>query len=255
MQVSLTGFLESSTPTFMSELWSLLLSAQESVGGIPREFVEKKKEEMRLARERDQAAIRGSGMRMGNRSGPSRPTTTFRDKQGNHTSRVQDAGWGSRARLVDDDRYSYQRRPVAHGHDRRQRSPETDRYTQRQLARVQEQQQRRERTRSPSYSRSPSRSQSPPSSRRRTSPTQRRPRYPSYSHSPSPRRSRSPARRRQRSPSYSRSDSHSRSVSLDRSRTSTPPRWQRRSRPSRSPPPRRRSSSYNRSASRSPTPV
>lgn len=31
----------------MEELWDLLLSAQQNVGGIPAEFMEKKKEEIR----------------------------------------------------------------------------------------------------------------------------------------------------------------------------------------------------------------
>jgi len=51
MQLYLTGFLEKHTSTFMKELWALLLSAQESPLGIPSEFLEKKKEEIRLKKE------------------------------------------------------------------------------------------------------------------------------------------------------------------------------------------------------------
>lgn len=122
MQLSLTGFLESKTPAFMAELWSLLLSAQSSIGGIPQEFVEKKKEEMRLARERDAAAITQSGLQRrseGRQSGrhddryersrfqdrpprsrwddtsrsenPSR--NQFVDRRGHRTERVRDSGW------------------------------------------------------------------------------------------------------------------------------------------------------------------
>lgn len=47
MQINLTGFLESKTKLFITELWKLLLSAQNSVGGIPAEFIEQKKEELR----------------------------------------------------------------------------------------------------------------------------------------------------------------------------------------------------------------
>ena len=32
----------------MGELWELLVSAQENIGGIPTAFLEKKKEEIRL---------------------------------------------------------------------------------------------------------------------------------------------------------------------------------------------------------------
>ncbi|MCO5565454.1 hypothetical protein L7F22_019127 [Adiantum nelumboides] len=122
MQLSLTGFLESKTPAFMAELWSLLLSAQKSIGGIPQEFVEKKKQEMRLARERDAAAISGSGLnrrqpgrtddrpphtrsRFEDRSNRSRwddeprsrnsGRNEFVDRRGNRTERVHDTGWGA----------------------------------------------------------------------------------------------------------------------------------------------------------------
>lgn len=47
MQINLTGFLENNTKKFVTELWNLLLSAQNSVGGIPAMFIEQKKEELR----------------------------------------------------------------------------------------------------------------------------------------------------------------------------------------------------------------
>ena len=61
MQVNLTGFLEAHAAPFMSELWQLLLSAQAAPGGIPPEFVERKKEELRLKKleqERLEAELR-----------------------------------------------------------------------------------------------------------------------------------------------------------------------------------------------------
>ncbi|KAI8096398.1 serine/arginine repetitive matrix 1 [Halteromyces radiatus] len=54
MQINLTGFLENNAPIFMLELWKLLLSAQDSVGGIPKEFIEQKKEELRLKKEQEE---------------------------------------------------------------------------------------------------------------------------------------------------------------------------------------------------------
>jgi serine/arginine repetitive matrix protein 1 len=42
----LAGFLEDHVYVFMKELWSLLLSAQKSLGGIPQEFIERKKLEL-----------------------------------------------------------------------------------------------------------------------------------------------------------------------------------------------------------------
>ena len=49
MQIQLTGFLQGKNArVFMGELWDLLISAQENIGGIPTAFIEKKKEEIRL---------------------------------------------------------------------------------------------------------------------------------------------------------------------------------------------------------------
>ena len=48
MQMNLTGFLNGKNARiFMQELWDLLTSAQENIGGIPTIFLEQKKEEIR----------------------------------------------------------------------------------------------------------------------------------------------------------------------------------------------------------------
>ena len=48
MQMNLTGFLNGKNARiFMQELWDLLSSAQENIGGIPTIFLEQKKEEIR----------------------------------------------------------------------------------------------------------------------------------------------------------------------------------------------------------------
>ncbi|KAH8994515.1 hypothetical protein EDB92DRAFT_1943829 [Lactarius akahatsu] len=57
MQINLTGFLTDSTPVFMAALWNLLIEAQTSPAGIPRSFVEEKKEEMRRANQGDTRAL------------------------------------------------------------------------------------------------------------------------------------------------------------------------------------------------------
>jgi serine/arginine repetitive matrix protein 1 len=46
----ITGFLEKDAPTFSKSLWKLLLSAQVSPQGVPKELLEAKKAE--LERER-----------------------------------------------------------------------------------------------------------------------------------------------------------------------------------------------------------
>lgn len=48
LQMNLTGFLHAKyARVFMQELWDLLTSAQENIGGIPTQFLEEKKEEIR----------------------------------------------------------------------------------------------------------------------------------------------------------------------------------------------------------------
>ena len=48
MQINLTGFLNGKNArTFLSELWDHLCSAQENVTGIPSQFLEQKKNEIK----------------------------------------------------------------------------------------------------------------------------------------------------------------------------------------------------------------
>lgn len=48
MQINLTGFLNGKNARlFMTDLWDLLLNAQESVSGIPERLIEMKKEEIK----------------------------------------------------------------------------------------------------------------------------------------------------------------------------------------------------------------
>ncbi|SPO23444.1 uncharacterized protein UTRI_02123 [Ustilago trichophora] len=58
VQIQLMGFLEGQTAEFMNELWELLISAQNSPGGVPKRFVEEKKEELRLKREEGERVVR-----------------------------------------------------------------------------------------------------------------------------------------------------------------------------------------------------
>ena len=46
LQVQLTGFLNKQAQPFVAELWKLLLDAQDAPHGIPRAFVERKKQEL-----------------------------------------------------------------------------------------------------------------------------------------------------------------------------------------------------------------
>uniref|UniRef100_A0A7S4SIX6 PWI domain-containing protein n=1 Tax=Alexandrium monilatum TaxID=311494 RepID=A0A7S4SIX6_9DINO len=51
LQVNMTGFMERKAAPFCSELWKHLLSAQESPVGVPREFIDKKKDDLQRKRE------------------------------------------------------------------------------------------------------------------------------------------------------------------------------------------------------------
>ena len=46
IQIQLTGFLGKDTAPFCKELWNLMLSAQDSPVGVPRELLEAKKAEL-----------------------------------------------------------------------------------------------------------------------------------------------------------------------------------------------------------------
>jgi len=51
LQINITGFLSKDASEFVARLWKLLISAQNNIGGIPPEFLEKKKEEIRRKKE------------------------------------------------------------------------------------------------------------------------------------------------------------------------------------------------------------
>ena len=115
MQINLTGFLTDSTPAFMVALWNLLIEAQASPAGIPRSFVEEKKEEMRRAQEGDTRALTERDRRMrlddirererserserGGGRGRGRGRRG-RGGFGNDDNRTRDNGWSSRGGAV-----------------------------------------------------------------------------------------------------------------------------------------------------------
>jgi PWI domain-containing protein len=119
MQINLTGFLTDSTPAFMVALWNLLIEAQASPAGIPRSFVEEKKEEMRLAKEGDTRALAERDRRMrlddvrererserSERGGGGRGRGRGRRGRGGFgnddrsDNRTRDNGWSSRGGVV-----------------------------------------------------------------------------------------------------------------------------------------------------------
>merc|ERR1712151_635859 len=51
LQVNLTGFMERQAGPFCSELWKHLLSAQESPVGVPQEFIDMKKDDLKKKKE------------------------------------------------------------------------------------------------------------------------------------------------------------------------------------------------------------
>ena len=68
LQLNLTGFLHGKNARiFMQELWELLTSAQESIGGIPTKFLEQKKEEIRQKKVGREIALSFEGGREGGR--------------------------------------------------------------------------------------------------------------------------------------------------------------------------------------------
>ena len=106
LQVQLTGFLNKQAQPFVAELWKLLLDAQDSPHGIPRAFVERKKQELVARRaeggERDRGGFskrddgRGDDKR-GDRS-RSRSRERGRDREAAQRSVVRAASSRGRSR-------------------------------------------------------------------------------------------------------------------------------------------------------------
>ena len=88
LQVQLTGFLNKQAQPFVAELWKLLLDAQDAPHGIPRAFVERKKQELVARREAsgDADGRRGDDKR-GDRS---RSRSRERDRGGRDRDRGRD---------------------------------------------------------------------------------------------------------------------------------------------------------------------
>ncbi|TKY87324.1 hypothetical protein EX895_004001 [Sporisorium graminicola] len=90
VQIQLMGFLEDKTAEFMTELWELLISAQNSPGGVPQKFVEEKKEELRRKREEGERVVREARERA-QRAAESAPAAMSEDGRSKRRSRW-DAG-------------------------------------------------------------------------------------------------------------------------------------------------------------------
>ncbi|WWC69739.1 uncharacterized protein I206_103682 [Kwoniella pini CBS 10737] len=285
MQISLVGFMDKhGAAAFMDALWTLLLSAQNTIGGVPAEFIEAKKKELQAKQNiqpygnrpqaEDSFGRRGdNGLPSrpgppgggGRRSPPPPPRDRDRDdryrpggrddyrprppRRDFDRDRERDNGYGQRRRSRSRDRSP----PHARGAGYRRRSPSPRRRSPSPRRRSPE----RPKRRSPSPStrrRSPS-----PSTRRRdgsiTPPSRNK-----REDIPPQKADRGRARSRTPTPSApgSRSGSRSPTVTPPRRRSgglrrdSTPPRNRRRGSSVSPPPKRRRSPSDSRSRSRSP---
>ncbi|KAK3394411.1 PWI domain-containing protein [Podospora didyma] len=63
IQIQLTGFLDKDTAPFCKELWKLLLSAQSSPQGVPKELLEAKKLELMQEKHQKDRSRQGSRSR------------------------------------------------------------------------------------------------------------------------------------------------------------------------------------------------
>ncbi|KAK9761828.1 hypothetical protein K7432_012983 [Basidiobolus ranarum] len=192
MQINLTGFLEAKTQTFVLELWKLLLSAQDSIGGIPGEFLEQKKEELRRKkveeekimeqiRERKEKELRERNNLDGIREREKRERRVFREDRGHRDNRDR----ARRTSPKDGEAPHRSRRSRSDSRERRRernRSPQKhrrDRSSSRERRRERRPNSRRSRSRS--HSPNDKRQQSDKSSRRHK---QSRPRSPTRVENP-----------------------------------------------------------------------
>lgn len=144
MMIRLLGFLDQHTEPFMVELWTLLLSAQESPVKVPAIFIEQKKEEMRKRQEEksksDELALirqqaeqdrdkRIEDIRQRERGNRSHNTNRSSNSQADRRDRRDERSGPSdfRSRGRDDRRDSYDRRGDSdRRQDRYRRSDERD---------------------------------------------------------------------------------------------------------------------------------
>jgi len=99
LQVQLTGFLNKQAQPFVAELWKLLLDAQDSPHGIPRAFVERKKQELVARREAGGGERRGDDKRDERRArSRSRSRDRGRDREAAQRSVVRAASNRGRSR-------------------------------------------------------------------------------------------------------------------------------------------------------------
>jgi len=94
LQINITGFLATDASDFMLELWRLLLSAQNSIGGIPAQFLDKKKEEIRVRKveaDRISAALSKKIEKSGD-THATQITPDFGDKQGKNAQDTSASG-------------------------------------------------------------------------------------------------------------------------------------------------------------------
>ncbi|KAJ1029372.1 hypothetical protein NDA13_002623 [Ustilago tritici] len=128
VQIQLMGFLEGKTAEFMSELWELLVSAQESVGGVPKRFVEEKKEELRKKREEGERVVREARERAARAAESAGASGEAAAREGKRRSR-----WDAGAPTTSAPAGEVDRRPPAYtrGRDREQPPLPRDDYRRR----------------------------------------------------------------------------------------------------------------------------
>lgn len=119
VHIQLTPFLEAKTGAFMSELWTLLLSAQETGSGVPQAFLDAQAEERRRKRELERQMDQSFASR---RSGNNQNHRNYRNREGGRSNGGRwDRDRRTTSRWEGSDNY---RRG---GHDRRRsRSPRRD---------------------------------------------------------------------------------------------------------------------------------
>ncbi|KAF2278191.1 PWI domain-containing protein [Westerdykella ornata] len=110
IQIQLEGFLDKDCPRFCKELWNLMLSAQESTAGVPKELLEAKK--LELQKEQASKAAAESRRRQAHKEEDEMINSFREDEMTARRDRTGPGGRG-RGRGRRDDR-NQQRRPPRH---------------------------------------------------------------------------------------------------------------------------------------------
>ncbi|KAF9773772.1 hypothetical protein IL306_008359 [Fusarium sp. DS 682] len=103
LQIQLTGFLDKDTATFCKDLWKLLLSAQSSPQGVPKELLEAKKLELMQEKIEADRAAETAKQRRDDWDRRDREVANLKDRDRRDRAATRGDTWQSQEEVADQD--------------------------------------------------------------------------------------------------------------------------------------------------------